>query len=98
MCAAGSWRPLEQDYPPKLSNDVPCCPEGTTFNTAEEMCMDEKGNSYGFGDIGLGDSAGQNLLDYLPDDTDEDGKGREFPIWGVLGAGALAVVILQAMS
>lgn len=89
VCEAGSSRPLLQEFPPKLSDSVPCCPDGTSFDTATELCLDDSGSSFDF--TNPNDSgSGANILNQIGDDDNETGEKT----WVYLGLGLLGVALL----
>ncbi len=92
VCEAGSSRPLVQEYPPKLSDEVPCCPTGSTFDATKDMCVDDEGNTFDFTNPNS-DGSGNSIFNQFGDDENGDGDNT----WLYLGIGLLGFSLLGSL-
>jgi len=93
VCEAGSSRPLLEEFPPKLSEEVPCCPDGSTYDAVEEKCVDDSGNDFDFTFLNF-DGSGDNLLDQINSNDDESETDKT---WLYLGLGLLGASLLGGL-
>lgn len=97
VCAEGSYRPLEQIYPPKLSETIPCCPDGTVYDSSKDECLNEDGESeweWNTWIEGL-EGQGNNLLNHLNDDINEDNAQEMWTYFlvSLVGVGILGSIL-----
>ena len=82
VCESGSSRPLLEQFPPKLSDEVPCCPDGSEYDEVKETCVDESGNDFDFTTPNL-DGSGGNLLDQINNNDTEDDVDKTWLYLGI---------------
>jgi len=93
VCESGSSRPLLEQFPPKLSDKVPCCPDGSEYDEVKETCVDESGNDFDFTTPTI-DGSGSNLLEQIKNEDADDDTDKT---WLYLGIGLLGASLLGGL-